>query len=122
MRCNVAAQQFAVEPAQVAHQLMEVVTTPIDAEIDAHMSQLGMVVDKEHPLVMTLNQVHRNMDCESSRPHSSLNTKECKDRPADGITGGSGAPQLIDAIQCLGEGYLVEYPANKVITACSHRA
>ena len=47
MGCDITAEQFAVQPAEVAHEFVEVITAAIDSEIDASMAQLRMVVDQQ---------------------------------------------------------------------------
>ena len=76
---NVAAQQLAIQPVQVAHQLVEVIARAVDAEIDADVTQLRVIVYQQHLLLVALHR-YGKVNSQGRRADSALGAQKCEYR------------------------------------------
>ena len=78
-----AKQKLAVKPVDVAHQLLKLEAAAIDAEINARVAELRMVVDEQDLFAIVLHEVGRQMHGERGRADAALGSEEGDHRAAD---------------------------------------
>ena len=117
-----SAQQLAVQPIYVAHQLVEVVARAIEPQVDAHMPELRLVVDQQRSLAMHLRQVHRKMHRKRGGTHAALRAEKRQHRAFHRGAVVGNWPHPVDPLKECEQVVFAAGTGKKFAAACAHRA